>query len=66
MNTFLKIIFLYIPAVFGWIIGILTMLIYFGYIENPNDPNTFNPDDYTPITSYTNEQGTQVTIYANP
>lgn len=62
MSTFLKIIFLYLPAAFAYYSFIIAALVGLGYIEHPN-ANTFNPDDYQEIYSETLESGTKVTYH---
>lgn len=61
MKTFLKIIFLYLPAAFAYYSIITAALIITGVKD---DPTAFNPDDYKSIAEQTLQDGTQVTIHA--
>lgn len=61
MNTFLRLLLLYIPAVYGYLALVVFILDYNGYLEDEFDTN-----DYKPVysqTQSTKDRQTTVTYY---
>lgn len=58
--TLLKIIFLYIPAIFAYYTIIYTVLIILGWVSHPIE---FNPDDYEPVATKTLQDGSEITYH---